>query len=196
VKTGFSTAHISALEIHAQTKFHASVLPATPNCANHKARWDWSLVSDSLSTANLAFLLCRWYAAFRSFRAHIRIQSARNGASVDVGPALQRQGECYQPNERTTARAEGIEKLRATHPWADAVDLQMFLAGFDAGEKYCICSQVSPDQNNLTTLQSPILEEKQSSVTLSSNAQFMPMKPPSNTLEFASTCPRSGFPFR
>jgi hypothetical protein len=143
-----------------QTKFPTSVPPATPSYANRKVHWDWFSVSAALSTANLASLLCRWYVAFRSFRAHIRIQSARKGASVDVGPALQRQGERYLSDERTIARAEGIRKLLATHVWADSVDIQMFLVGFDAGEEYGICSQVSPDQSSLTALPNPTLQHE------------------------------------
>jgi hypothetical protein len=92
-------------------------------------------------------LLYRWYAAFRSFRAHIRIQSATTGGRVDLGAAFQVRGEHHLPNARTDARAEGIERLLAIHPWADAVDLQMFLMGFDAGEEYGTYAQKQNSRN-------------------------------------------------
>jgi hypothetical protein len=82
------------------------------------------------------------------------------GGRVDLGPAFQRQGECYLPNERTNACAEGTRTLLAIRPWADAVDLQMFLMGFDAGEKYGISHQAYPDQNNLNTLPNPTIPQE------------------------------------
>lgn len=80
--------------------------------------------------------LCKWHAAFRSFRGHIRIQSATAGGRVDLGPAVQLEDGCYQANTRTLARAAGIEKLQATHRWVDIVDLRIFLMGFEWGEEY------------------------------------------------------------
>lgn len=100
--------------------------------------------------ANLASLLCRWYVAFRSFRAHIRIQFATKGKWIDLGEACQLRDGRYQPNERTYACAEGIRTLLATHPWVDSVDVRLFLMGFYAGERYSTHLQ-DRDPNNLST---------------------------------------------
>ena len=64
---------------------------------------------------------------------------------MDLGPALVRRGEHYHENERTKARVEGIERLRANYPWAGVPHFQTFLAGFDEGEKYgmAVCQHQS-----------------------------------------------------
>ena len=131
-------ADITAKENCVQTLRRASSLRAKQDRAQRKALWvwDWFSMSELLSWANLESLLCRWCVAFRSFRAHIRIQSSRAKARVDLGPALQFRDGRYQPNTRTTARDEGIRRLQASHLWTDCVDLQIFLMGFDAGEEY------------------------------------------------------------
>jgi len=85
-------------------------------------------------------------ASFRSFRGHIGLQSAKREGWLDVGPACQVLDGHLQPNERTLARAEGIEKLRSKYGWADTVDLRVFLMGFDVGEKY---STMSQDHQNI-----------------------------------------------
>ncbi len=115
----------------------------------------WFSVADFLSSWHPAVTVHRWCFAFRSFRAHIRIQRA-TGGSVDLGTALVLRDGCYQPNERTDARAEGIEKLRATHPWAGLPHFQTFLEGFDAGERYGIAfcrDQSNPDRSQTQTEQ-------------------------------------------
>jgi hypothetical protein len=53
-----------------------------------------------------------------------------------MGPAFLFQDGHYLDNERTFACAACIESLRASHPWVDAVDLKIFLKGFEAGEGY------------------------------------------------------------
>lgn len=122
-----------------------SVLSSKPTNEKRTPQWDWFLIRDLLSLRNLSSLLCRWYAAFRSFRAHICIQSPRTGGSVDPGPLYQRRDGRLQPNARTLARVEGIRTLRSTHPWADAVDSRMFLMGFDAAERYYSIEPDDPD---------------------------------------------------
>jgi hypothetical protein len=62
---------------------------------------------------------------------------------VDLGSALVRRGEHYHENERTKARVEGIERLRANYPWAGVPHFQTFLAGFDEGEKYGMAARQS-----------------------------------------------------
>ena len=77
-----------------------------------------------------------WCEAFHSFRGHIRLESSIDSL-ISWGPAFSRDQAGYLvPNKRTDARAEYTEKLWATHPWADTVDLRMFLMGFDAGEEW------------------------------------------------------------
>jgi hypothetical protein len=120
------------VQIHSRS----SSLPATKEDGHRMELLGPFGLFASLSPANLASLLCRWYVAFRSFRGHIRIQSATSAGRVDLGPAFQIQSGCLQENERTRARVEGIRKLRAIHPWADSVDHHIYLMGFDAGAEY------------------------------------------------------------
>ena len=44
------------------------------------------------------------------------------------------------------ARNSGIENMLATYPWADTLDLQMFLAGFDAGEEFAFRNDMQPNR--------------------------------------------------
>jgi hypothetical protein len=85
-------------------------------------------------------LLNRWCIlrdAVCSLHGHIQTQFATGRAGVDLGPAWERDSSgILCPCIRTVARRLYIEKLEAIHPWADGLDLQMFLAGFDAGEQY------------------------------------------------------------
>jgi hypothetical protein len=96
-------------------------------------------------------LLCRWYATFRSFRGHIHIQFAKEGARVDLGPSVQIRDGCYQAHTRTLARAEGIEKLQASYLWVEIGDLHIFLKGFEAEEGYsktdCLRQHSSSSRN-------------------------------------------------
>ena len=81
---------------------------------------------------------CIWIAAYRSFRGHIDIQSATEPNCLTLGPSLQKPLSAPQNSLRsdTVARALYIEMLLATYPWADIVDLRMFLMGFDAGDQW------------------------------------------------------------
>ncbi len=120
----------------AGTESLASVPSSKQRCDRRKVRLDWFVISETLSWRNLKALPCRWYAAFRSFLAHIRIQSARTGGWVHAGPAYTVLDRRCVPNEDTLARVRGIETLRSMYRWVDAVDCRVFLMGFDAGEKY------------------------------------------------------------
>jgi hypothetical protein len=113
-----------------------SIPCSKPNRDPRKAQWGLFAIFDSLSWANLAALLRRWYAAFRSFRGHIQLVSPRMGGWVEAGPACRLQGKHLVRNERTLASVESIKKLLSIHPWADPVDCRIFLLGFEAGEKY------------------------------------------------------------
>jgi hypothetical protein len=130
------------MQLRTSKAFLPSTLPSTQDCAYHlrKVRVGLSSIRPALSWPNLALYLCRLRASVRSFRAHIGIQLS-TARGVQLGPAFQFQAGQTLPNERTYARAEGIRKLQATHPWLDNVDLQLFLTGFDAGEEYNIRAQ-------------------------------------------------------
>ena len=81
-------------------------------------------------------------SAWRSFRGHLKILSAKAECPVDLGPAFERDARGYiQENTRTAFRNLSIEKLLAGQPWSDPVDLETFLRGFDAGEEYAVCGK-------------------------------------------------------
>ena len=83
-------------------------------------------------------VLRRWCVILGSLREHIRIQFSTE--AVDLGPVFAIQDGNPILNTRTNAHAEGIRILQATRPKADFADLQTFLAGFDAGERYALDS--------------------------------------------------------
>jgi hypothetical protein len=41
-------------------------------------------------------------------------------------------------DERTHSRNSGIKNLQSTYRWVDVLDIQIFLEGFDAGEKFAL----------------------------------------------------------
>jgi hypothetical protein len=106
-----------------------------------------TLVSSLLSWLDFPFRLYRWRAAFRSFRAHMRIQSPKMGNHFDLGPLGRVQDGRYQNYERIQSRAVGIETLRSKSPWVDSVDIRLFLWGWDAGEKYSMGLMDRPAPN-------------------------------------------------
>jgi hypothetical protein len=153
----FSRAHISAQENHVQLQSHASSLPATKDRAARKPRLDWFSISAALSNSNLAPSLCKWYAAFRSLHAHMQLRFSKAPGRVDLGASVLFQGGRYVANKRTTARAVGIRKFLASHPWADTLDLRTFLSGFESGEEYCIAILRSePDSQELRSVREKI----------------------------------------
>jgi hypothetical protein len=82
-------------------------------------------------------------SAMRSCLGHIRTQLAKDHRSVNLGQSFENTSQSLRRNTRTLARKQGIENLLATYPWADYQDLEMFLTGFDAGEKWCLCNTAS-----------------------------------------------------
>jgi hypothetical protein len=115
----------------------------------HRQLWDWLPLCDSICRFRntLLNMLCIWRGAFRSFLGHVGSQSARARVAVDLGPSLQLlPNGRYQANTRTRARAEGTRNLQAIHPWVDIADLRMFLAGFDAGERFAHLDCIPAEQ--------------------------------------------------
>jgi hypothetical protein len=134
-----------------------------PRNDRHKAPCTVGSLIGPLWFQRLVLVLCEVHFAFRSLLAHIRMQHAKGGM-VDVGPALVPRDGCYQPNERTRARAAGIEKLAATYPWAGLPHFQTFLDGFDAGEEYS--SALSLRRNNPDQSQTQMERQEPSFKTL------------------------------
>lgn len=102
---------------------------------------------------NLGQQLRIWCESFRSFRGHIRTQSARHQVGVRLGP----HGHLGARNARTLVRTLYIQKLSAIRPWVDSQDLEIFLMGFDAGEIWSYDSrdrlykeQIAPDPSWVT----------------------------------------------
>jgi hypothetical protein len=81
---------------------------------------------------NLNCKLCIYRDAFRSFRGHIRTQSAKGQVGFRLGP----HGHQGVSDARTLCRSLYIQRLLAIRPWADSQDVEMFLMGFDAGDIY------------------------------------------------------------
>jgi hypothetical protein len=81
-----------------------------------------------------------WYAlrlASGSFFGCTRILLSKKHWAVDFGPLLERLPcGCLVPDERTDARSAGTQEIESRYPWANIVELQMFLEGFDMGEQF------------------------------------------------------------
>jgi hypothetical protein len=77
--------------------------------------------------------LCISLSALRSCLGHIRTALREGQYSIGIGPVFAQSG---QLDLRTHSRNEGIEKVRSRFPWMDVLDIQIFLAGFDAGERF------------------------------------------------------------
>ena len=142
-------------------------VPAKPESAIRKGFLDSTRISRAILFPGLVARIDKWCAVLRSFRAHIRIQCAKEGERVHVGPAYRCHDGHLYPDERTESRAEGIETLLASHPWADSADIQVFLIGFDAGEKFGISfpafrnpeSRCNPISELESSLASPVDRE-------------------------------------
>jgi len=117
------------------------------DCAPRKEWWGPALVSSLLSWMDFPHRLYRWCGAFRSFRAHIRIQSPKMGTCIPLGQLGLYQGGLGQNDERILFRVKGIEKLRSKCPWADSVDQRMWVMGFEEGEKYSMAGGDHHAQN-------------------------------------------------
>lgn len=85
-------------------------------------------------------LACKWSTAYRIAYEHIEFERARDYGPSRIGPAFRvLQDQSLVRNERTEARTVGIETLRARFgDWVPQLDLEMFLAGFEAGEEFVL----------------------------------------------------------
>lgn len=90
--------------------------------------WRWYCLRCEAST-----LWCRSQRAVKSLIGHWKSRIEQ----VDIGPAFRRLPDgSYLPEPRTIARSKGIDSELAKYPWMDLIDRQIFLDGFDAGERY------------------------------------------------------------
>jgi hypothetical protein len=72
-----------------------------------------------------------------SFRGHMRELLSRKWWGVDLGPFYDVQPDgSLQEHRRTKIRKLCIESIIAAGPWANMVDLEIPLAGFDWGERF------------------------------------------------------------
>ena len=76
-------------------------------------------------------------SAFRSFLGHLRTHNVKEFPHAAFGPVFRRLPAGFlQPESRTLSRTTHTDNLLATYPWADTVDIKIFLMGFDAGEQF------------------------------------------------------------
>jgi hypothetical protein len=97
----------------------------------------WNLVRYRLSRIRMSVhtTACIWRASVRSCLWHIRLQSATERPSLDLGVALSWSPDGWVENKRTLALAEGIASLWTKYPWVENADLRLYREGFDAGER-------------------------------------------------------------
>jgi hypothetical protein len=84
-------------------------------------------------------LVCALRQEGRSFFGRIQTLLERRQWGLILGAALERDstGQLL-PNKRTNARSDGIQELVARYPWASTTDLEIFLSGFDMGERFAL----------------------------------------------------------
>lgn len=145
-----SCSEIIAQESHVDTRYRASSLPSTTVHGRRTRPWVSFLAAIAEWRANLAPALYKTRVSLRNFRGRTGILFSKGGMFVDLGASCLERNGCYVGNKRTTACAEGIERLRATHPWVDSQDLRIFLMGFASGEEYS--KTVLTDQNTPESL--------------------------------------------
>lgn len=82
----------------------------------------------------------KWSKSFRIAYGHIEFERARDYCPTRIGPALRvLPDQSWIPHERTDARSDGIQALKARFgDWVPAMDLEIFLMGFDAGERFVL----------------------------------------------------------
>lgn len=90
------------------------------------------------------YLLRFWYALRlegRSFSGRMKTLLSRKHWRVDLGLVFESlpNGSLVE-NSRTNARSRGTQKLKSDYPWANTIDLEIFLRGFHEGEQYVLRS--------------------------------------------------------
>jgi hypothetical protein len=100
-------------------------------------------LEDTLRDAAFRVLGRRWWdrlyillSSPRNYLGRLHTLLLKDRVSVSLGPSLEYRHPSWTTNKRTLARKQGIKNLLATHPWADFLDLETFLMGFDAGEQW------------------------------------------------------------
>ena len=120
--------------------------PPTSSCKSRlagdrprKLGWVWTVTPHGLwpkmeSYIRFVYAL-RWEG--RSLVGRIQTLLSRKQWGVTTGPdtVCLLDGRVLK-NRRTAVRKRGIEELVSRYPWASTIDLQMFLDGFDLGERY------------------------------------------------------------
>jgi hypothetical protein len=89
-----------------------------------------------------------WYAlrcVSGSSLGCIEILLAKTSWSLHLGPWYEvLPTECLVRNGRSNARSVGIQELKSRYPWANTVELEMFLEGFDKGERFALGKSDKP----------------------------------------------------
>jgi hypothetical protein len=82
---------------------------------------------------------CALRIAGRSFLGHMELLLAKKQWMVDLGPHYQQtiDGHLHE-NKKTAYRSDCIRAIESIRPWANSIDLEMFLLGFDSGEWFCV----------------------------------------------------------
>lgn len=138
-----SRAHVSASEICVQTVHHELNPLSVSVHANRTERVASIRAALSEFASSPMFSLRKTCAIFRNALAHIGIELATLGERIALGPSLQFQDGCYRQNGYTNACVEGIETLRAIHPWVGNLDVRIYLMGFHAGARYSTAAMES-----------------------------------------------------
>jgi hypothetical protein len=111
---------------------------------SRKSAWEWNRIPAFLSrrgTIPLRFVYALRLAS-RSFVGHIRELLAREHRGVLLGPWYETlPNGCLVRNRRTDARSVGIQELTSRYPEANTIELEMFLEGFDKGERFALGRQ-------------------------------------------------------
>ena len=81
------------------------------------------------------------FSELRSLLGSLRIQLVKDRLFVSLGPSFEPHLQGWQRNRRTIARMRGIGNLLAIYPWATHQNFEIFLMGFDAGERWALDNQ-------------------------------------------------------
>ena len=89
----------------------------------------------------------------RSFFGRTRTLLGKRHWDVLLGPALERDTAGHlQSNSRTDARSDGIQALETRYRWANTIDAEIFLEGFDVGEEFALRTQRTQSHESVSSL--------------------------------------------